>query len=42
LPTFLGCRDDLLAPWHSVHVWEGMTKNSLFLSFRAVFMSYCP
>jgi hypothetical protein len=22
--------------------WRGMTKNSPFLHFRAVFMSYCP
>jgi hypothetical protein len=36
---FLG---DLQGPWHSVHVLGAWQKNSSFLHFRDVFLSYCP
>jgi hypothetical protein len=42
LPIVLGFWADLQGPWHLVHVWEAWQKNSSFLCFRAVFMSYCP
>jgi hypothetical protein len=36
---FLG---DLPGPLHSVHVWDAWQKNSSFLHFRDVFVSYYP
>jgi hypothetical protein len=41
LPTVWGSRGFTWPMTLSTCLW-GMTKNSLFLRFRAVFMSYCP
>jgi hypothetical protein len=37
-----GVLGDLHEIWHSVHIREGWQKNSSFLHFTAVFVSYCP
>jgi hypothetical protein len=41
LPRLLGFWGDLQGPWHSVHFFRGVTKNSSFLHFRAIFIRYC-
>jgi hypothetical protein len=41
LPIVFGLRGDFQGPWHCTCL-SGMTKNSSFLHFRAIFMRYCP
>jgi hypothetical protein len=41
LPTVLGFWGDLQVPWHTTCL-RGMSQNSSFLRFRAIFVSYCP